>query len=253
MINCTFRPEGAEDLPPGASCSPLLRDDNWWHCRRSLQMLVYTSLIDEKQYRNFEQRLVMLLSTIEGGSTEAILWVIPLERVLKEISDACSAISNNSEAEKQIPGDVLRELISFVHAVGQQNLVSRCEFTREARNSNAPWNLQKWYTLLYQCQPRCQNHLRLRLLPHPREICGQICRDLFHVGTFDARAGSGRIRSFVSKNRLPIHNCIVVWLRDRIPHLTLICVFQWLGGLYHAQGAPCTSGSGRYKVQENFC
>lgn len=49
-------------------------------------MLVQLSLLGEDTHRSFQRRLMMLLAAIEGGSSEALLWLIPLEGVLKDIS-----------------------------------------------------------------------------------------------------------------------------------------------------------------------
>jgi hypothetical protein len=43
---------------------------------------------DEKSRYQFEERLLMLLAAIEGGSTEALLWLMPLEGLLREISQS---------------------------------------------------------------------------------------------------------------------------------------------------------------------
>lgn len=38
LLNCIARPEGADEISD-FHARPLVRDDDWWHCRRLLQLL----------------------------------------------------------------------------------------------------------------------------------------------------------------------------------------------------------------------
>jgi hypothetical protein len=63
------------------SWSKLARDDNWYHCRRLLQMLAHICEMRQADYEEYEMKLVMLLAAVKCGSTEAVLWLVPLEGV----------------------------------------------------------------------------------------------------------------------------------------------------------------------------
>jgi hypothetical protein len=195
--------------------SAKVRDDDWWHVRRLLQMLCKLSSPGDDLHSSFERRLQLLLAAIEGGSSEALLWFLPLEGVLKDISkhsmrsdypyrDDC-AKSTRARVE------VFRELCASVHAVALQNTMLRTYPRRDRPNSNAPWNAQKWYAFVHGHNPRCANPCCLRLLPSPRIVTTQLSRGLFTVGTMEVRAGCRRVKSFISENREHFYTCLVDW------------------------------------------
>lgn len=76
MSGCTTRPEGEGHLPYDVQWCTIARDDDWWHARRLLQMLVFRYSLPEQTHCKIERQLIMLLAAIEGGSTEAVLWFI---------------------------------------------------------------------------------------------------------------------------------------------------------------------------------
>jgi hypothetical protein len=108
----------------------------------------------------------MLLDAIEGGSSEALLWFIPLEGILKNISKhaaRCAQSDAYASCTPRARGEAFRELYAFVHAVALQNVVQRTYPRRDRPNSTAPWNVQKWYTFLHGHDPRCANDCCLAL------------------------------------------------------------------------------------------
>jgi hypothetical protein len=111
MSSCDTRPAGADQIPanPGWRWKWLAisRDDDWWHRRRLLQMIFHfcPSHFDEKSRCRFEERLLMLLAAIEGGSTEALLWLMPLEGLLREISQ--SALQKESDQGNDTKTEVI--------------------------------------------------------------------------------------------------------------------------------------------------
>jgi hypothetical protein len=109
-------------------------------------------------------------------------------------------------------------------------------------------NSIKWYTMLYRCDPRCSSSNCQRLLSSSRVIKKDQNRDYFLVGVVDARTGSRMVRAFISENRAE-SPCLVGWLRDRDPHLALICIFLWFGQRFHTQ-TPCRASQGKWA--QNF-
>jgi hypothetical protein len=244
MSGCETRPAEAERIlsRPDWSWSTLAiyRDDDWWHCRRLLQMIAQRCSFHHNQYRGFEERLLQLLAATEGGSTEALLWLMPLEGLLREISQ--SALGKDSSPGIRI---TLSELTIFVHGVTIRNLMLR---TVSAKTSNGPpeppLKLQKWYTALFKMDPRCSNQACLRLLPSPRTVRTDNSRHLIAVGVKDPRAGIKEARAFISSNRGTIYDCIVKWLPRRSPEPILLCAFFWFGTMTHVL-ASCSNKAGR--------
>jgi hypothetical protein len=52
------------------------RDDDRWHCRQLLRLIAQSWAFHLDEHRRFEEGLLMLLAAIEGGSTEALFWLI---------------------------------------------------------------------------------------------------------------------------------------------------------------------------------
>ncbi|KAK0105405.1 hypothetical protein ONS95_004222 [Cadophora gregata] len=221
--------------------------DSWFHCRRLLQMLAQKSKLLAEDHQSFEIRLMLLLAAIEGGSTEALLWLVPLEGLLQEISIHIIQLGPLSSAEETCRRDLCRELMTFVHAVTLNSLSLRCYFGQDRDNTN----IQAWYDTVTKCEPRCFTRWCQQPPPAPRLITNsRISRDVFAVGCNDTRLGDSKVSLFISSNRRPIHPCLICWFRMYIPDPTLICAFMWFGGIHHVYSA-CTSGSGRHKERDN--
>ncbi|KAE9373249.1 hypothetical protein N431DRAFT_534510 [Stipitochalara longipes BDJ] len=251
MASCTSRPEWATEIKRLGVWSQKIGTDNWWHCRRLLQMLAKICAIPGDQYQVQERRLMAVLAAVRGGSTDVVLWIIALEGHLKEISDVCTTAlpqqGQISAEDLQVRKDLMRELISFSHATAAVYAISR--FIEDLPTSIAPFTLQKWYQLIFALQPRCIYSHCLRALPHPSTIISGDARKLFNVGPYDLRRGSKRARSFISNNRAHIYWCPYEWTRRREPDPVLIVVFVWLSGMTHTDSS-CRGARG--KLPENF-
>jgi hypothetical protein len=62
MAKCATRPAEAESIAAQCMWSAKVRDDDWWHVRRLLQMLCKLSSLREDLHNSFERRLRMLLA-----------------------------------------------------------------------------------------------------------------------------------------------------------------------------------------------
>lgn len=250
MCGCTTRPTEAE--VEGSSVvfsrwSKLVRDDNWWHCRRLLQMLALRYLDDEGYYQSFELRLMLVLAAIECGSTEVMVWLIGLEGLLVELSQRVMRSewdpSTVQLSDRKYQADLLRELTVFAHAVALCNLSLRSY--REQSGT-----IQKWYTAIFLVEPRCSNPGCLQLLPSPQVLTSY--EHQFVVGIRDPRVGCHMVRSFISKNRKRIYNCLRSWLKNWDLGPTTFNFFLWFSKIFHGQGTACTTRAGRGKWRENF-
>jgi hypothetical protein len=72
------------------------RDDNWYHCRRLLQMISQRFHFTQKTHTLFKWQLMMILAAIEGGFTELAVWVVALEGVTR-ISKHADQVYENLE------------------------------------------------------------------------------------------------------------------------------------------------------------
>lgn len=87
---------------------------------------------------------MILLAAIKGGSSKALLWFIPLEGALKNISKHAARCDHSDAYASCTPrarGEVFRELCAFVHAVALQNVVLLPYPRRDRPNSTAPGDL----------------------------------------------------------------------------------------------------------------
>jgi hypothetical protein len=247
MCACTSRPVGAEVEYSG--WNQLARDDNWWHCRRLLQMLAVKYLDDADYYQSFELKLMLVLAAIECGSTEVMVWLIALEGLLVELSQRITQFewdpSSVGSSDHKYQADLLREFTGFAHAVALCTLSLRSY--REQSGT-----IQKWYTAVFLSEPRCSNPGCLQLLPNPRVLTSGQAREHFVVGNRDPRAGSRMVRSFISKNRRRIYGCLRGWMKNWDLNPTTFNFFLWFSEIYHGQGSACTTRAGRGKWAENF-
>ena len=248
MCNCTSRPLGAEALAKH-SWNDVQRDDSWWHCRRLLQLLTLKYLEDKDYYQHWEQRLMLVLAAVECGSTEAVLWLMPLEGLLAEISQRVMQFPWDSQSAKgsdlQLQADLVRELTIFAHATAVCSI--------NLRSYRAPVRLhgiQKWYTQIYLTNPQCSYPGCLQLLPCPRILTSPGIMGRFVVGNKDARTRSPSTRCFIS-DRPQAYDCLVDWIRRQDADPTIFNTFMWFARLFHACKA-CTSKAGRGKWRENF-
>jgi hypothetical protein len=241
-----------------APWSTNIRDDDWWHIRRIVQMLVQRYTLERDVCRIFEQRMMMVLAAIEGGFTEAVLWLVPLEGLLKEFSQYIARrnkiFGQLSETELAIQQELLRELLTFSHGLALTNLTLRfhAKDPRSSTKSYLPKNmLLVWYTMVYQVTQAC--HLRSCHcpMPNPRHISDTTLwgTDL-SVGTNDPRTGSSRARSFISsdRGRGGIYPCLITWFLYRDADPALLMAFLWFGGIFHSRA--CKACRGKWK--ENF-
>ncbi|KAG4414529.1 hypothetical protein IFR04_012330 [Cadophora malorum] len=247
-----------EKTGPCVPWSSNVRDDNWWHIRRLVQMLVQRYALEHEMSMLVERRLMLVFAAIEGGYTEAVLWLIPLEGLLKGFSRYISMRNNThnlpSETELAIQQELLRELTTFCHGLAATNLILRFHVMdpRSSSKSRMPKDMNlAWYTMVFNVKSAC--HLRSchRLLPHPR-LTSEKCERgalLVSIGTDDARTGSSRARSFIStdRGRGGIYPCLVSWHFYREPHPALLSAFLWFAGIYHK---ACKALRGKFK--ENF-
>ena len=247
MCECTSRPEGADLLPSLAvSWSLVARDDDWWHCRRLLQMLAIKYSIPTLQHQGHELRLMMVLAAVEGGSTEPLPWLIALDGLLKTVSGEVQRLNLDEDSDPRIRDELLAALITFAHGTALNSIVLRFYQTYERHKpTNAPYNFQKWYKIIYQFDPRCASPTCLRLLPSPRSLTKNANRGLFSVGVRDCRSGYARVRAFISRNRSMIYTCLVSWMRGRDPHPALIGAFLWYSGICHADSS-CRAARGKW-------
>ncbi|KAN0089486.1 hypothetical protein V8E51_019746 [Hyaloscypha variabilis] len=245
MMACTSRPPRLENLPPKIGWSSTIRDDDWWHVRRLLQMLAVECHFTPQDHRNFEQKLMMLLAAIEGGSTEAVIWFIVLEGILTKIAQ--HAHQSHGKTDPRLQEEVCRELVAFVHAVAFTSIALRHHWRRPhiGKPSTDAANVQKWYTVFWKARPLCSDSECLRALPHPRVLFQDRSRELFSIGTCDGRSGLSKIRSFISTNRNTIYPCLSIWLRCRDPSPALILIFLSYCTVFH-RDSSCKAVRGKF-------
>lgn len=196
---------------------------------------------------------MMLLAAIEGGSTEAVLWFIPLEVVLGEISRRVKNSSflsrQQSQQEKRLQDSLLNALASFVYGVALNNVAFRCyyQYLITKKDKSEPSPLQKWYTSIYNSDPRCAFPECLRLLPYPSLVRMNQVRKSFSIGMLDARTGCRMARSFISgRTRMgPIYVCIASWTAIYEPHPIMINALLWFGNVFHADSS-CKAARGKW-------
>jgi len=253
MGECTSRPSTSKFVRDNPAWSIYSRDDDWWHCRRLLQMLVYCGAIVEDAYITFEVRLLSLLAATEGGSSEVLIWIIALEGLLRELSEYIKQRNNNEDTSRSTIStqqELLRELCSFSHAVAMTNILLRFGLshrpTKNPLRFNAPYTLQKWYTLLYMVDAHCAYPGCCGLLTSPREVKAG-ARSCFSVSVLYSRTGSRRARSFIS-GRKSIFWCPVTWLVYYEPTAPLIGLFIWYAEIFHPRGKyPCKESRGKWR------
>jgi hypothetical protein len=245
MAGCVSRPALAQEARFTTAWSELTRDDDWWHCRRLVQMLATRH--PQAEYQALEQRLMMVLAATESGSTEALMWLAALEGLLRELSSQVRADGGHDATRDEL----LEELSLFARGVALNNLALRCPARRVNVNKtsvNTPWNVQIWYAILLRLNLRCASPGCTRPLPHPSSLTRE-SSSAFSVGTQQARIGTRRARSFISENRAEGYACLVNWILTREPHPALVAAFLWYGELFHVD-VWCKAGRGKWA--ENF-
>jgi hypothetical protein len=138
-------------------------------------------------------------------------------------------------------------MTSFAHAGAISNITFRVhyQYNTTQKDKSDPSSPQKWYTSIYNSDPRCAFPECLRLLPRPRTVKMNVMRASISVGTPDSRTGSSRTRSFISNRFGPIYPCLVTWLLAYEPHPVMINTFLWYGGLYHTDSS-CKAARGKW-------
>ncbi len=175
------------------SWSKLARDDNWYHCRRLLQMLAHICEMRQADYEEYEMKLIMLLAAVECGSTEAVLWLVPLEGVLKELFSKFTCCAKTStkkvKAHSRIVQELLRELTAFTHGVALNSLALRFHWKWQTGTYEKGPAVamrvateHRWYSMLYHFDLNCLNSECHRLLPEPREIEIDKRRSTYSIG-----------------------------------------------------------------------
>jgi hypothetical protein len=243
MCSCTARPAGAEVHKMVSLWSPLIRDDNWWHCRRLTQMLAVecpTIACDA-----FEQQLMLLLAAFEAGSTEGVLWIPALAGLTRQLSREVQGAGERAE-------ELVQELATFAYAVALNNLSLRFYARRLDTNkvrAIMPWDVQVWYSTLYHIGVACDSSMCIEPLPHPRELTTRVTSKLFSNGSRYVRLGCRAVRSPISQNRPEAFPCLITWLRTYEPHPALVAAFLWFGTVYHVMPF-CKAGRGKWA--DNF-
>lgn len=246
MRACTSRPPQALEHNLYSLWSVLARDDDWWHCRRLLQMLARNPDL-ATICNTIERRLMLLLAAFEGGSTEGVLWIPALAGLMQQLSQEARKLADSTEADA-----LIQELAIFAHGTALCSLTLR--FHTQRLNSNkvrsiVPWDVQTWYAMLYEARGHCGSTSCIERLPHPREVTSRETSSTFSVGVRDSRMGSRPVRAFISVNRPEAYPCLVTWLRTREPHPALVTAFLWFGAIFHTE-KWCKGSRGKWA--ENY-
>lgn len=237
-------PIGARGDIQGTSWSATARDSSWWQCRELL-----AKLADEAPFRNgeiewFERQIMLLLAAVEGGSTEAVAWLIPLDGLLRQLSRRLKQYYAATATTGRVlvkPLSTLTNLTTLVHAVALNNLLLRLKVRRVPEN-DAVWKVQAWYAMLFRMEPGCANHCCLRDLPPPL-LVGRNVGGMFSVGARECRAGACPRE----EDKFP---CLVSWLRYEAGNPVMLLAFNWVAEIFHTVGG-CRY-PGRMKWPENF-
>ncbi|RDW94515.1 hypothetical protein BP5796_00278 [Coleophoma crateriformis] len=88
--------------------------DNWWHCRRLLQMLKLRYSLSDNDYHESEINLIMVLAMIEGGSDDPFPWLFVLDGLLASIGRLVMS-TGTTERESVDRNRLIEELILFAH------------------------------------------------------------------------------------------------------------------------------------------
>lgn len=237
------RPASVKNLPKNAirfkRLESEVRDDNWYHCRRLMQLLAQLATFSVDEATRHETNLMLVLAAVEAGTSEPLPWLVVLDGALKKLWHETKGSSGGHELRTLKL--VMEELTVFAHATAIKSLEGRFESFGEANpgltSESQPSDLVCWYAMLYEINSRCANSQCCKLLPHPSGVKAPI-RGVFSVGTREARVGHPSIRAFISENREWAYPCLVFdsdisWRR---PHSVLIAMFFWYSEIFHLGG-----------------
>jgi hypothetical protein len=258
MCDLCSCPAGMENLSPHSyslchGYSQELVQDNWWHCRRLLQMLKQQYSISNADYHQHKSDLMMTLAAIEGGSSDPLPWLITLDGVLKSLCRACRSQSLGLDGKGQtIHERAIGEFVLFAHGTAIVAVSRRFRLNDSERPSRRQDFIQ-WYTMLYRLNPCCANRQCLQLLLNPSFIHALYADrrpqadDAFLQGTFsvsvrDKRLRSLAVQSFISSNWLYGYTCLSSLMSFREAHLALVGVLYWYAELCHINGCKAARG-----------
>ncbi|RDW87404.1 hypothetical protein BP5796_03098 [Coleophoma crateriformis] len=104
----------------------------------AFQKISYLNAIPEKDYQYYKRMLVLVLAAVEGGSTEALLWVIVLEGLMKDLSEYVKGCTSKRQAAEHggetACDEVLRELVLFAHVVALNSITLRSHAKRDRKS-----------------------------------------------------------------------------------------------------------------------
>ncbi|KAH7378914.1 hypothetical protein BKA64DRAFT_648341 [Cadophora sp. MPI-SDFR-AT-0126] len=147
MASYTCRPDAILDIPPyvGWSYRAAIIQDDWYHCHRLLQMLVEICPLGAKMHWNVGRKLMRILAVFRGGSTNIIIWLSLLVRLLYEISELCNsrAIDQHLPDTKYLVArqELVRELKTFAHSVATGSVFAKFS-SKGSGPCPSPFNLQ---------------------------------------------------------------------------------------------------------------
>ncbi|PMD48822.1 hypothetical protein L207DRAFT_560408 [Hyaloscypha variabilis F] len=265
LISVSCRPAGFERLHNQNKlflvANPGLTQDNWWHCRRLLQMTQSRTPIAESEHNRYELDLVLVLSAILG-SYDPIPWLITLDGLLRCISTGYVTSFDGDSTERGIQTRLLQELKGFAHAVAVTALEARFGSSRNFPNNTLPVSRKKtsWYSMFYQLYPNCANSSCLRELPNPLSVffdmvqfgsikkarAEQLSNDYYSISTRESRIGYPSVRSFISTNRNFAYACLSGWVNSRNSHPALIVALYWFCEILHID---CKAARGKWPTQ----
>lgn len=240
MCAQTERPQGAARQQK--KFTKAIRDDNWYHCRRILQLLFAKADLKYNTLVDAEKHFIAWLAMMETGTNEPLHWMTSFDGLLNHVWGQV----NNIVAKEDVAGcgRIMEELVLFAHGAAICTIAIReqCMASTVAELSDEPTRLQKWYGRIYKFDPRCASPQCLRLLPSPATLESSAIREAFSIGTIDARIGRPAIRAFISKDRKHAYMCLVELLQRYPPDSTLVGVFYWYSHIYHLGGCKPLCG-----------
>jgi hypothetical protein len=114
-------------------------------------MLAKVYSFAEAKCEDFEVSLLLILAATEGGSTEAIMWLMPLEGLLRRISihakKSAEVLRHTNKPQTRMCQELLQELITCAYGVALCNVALRFHWKRPGlastghKESTDSWNV----------------------------------------------------------------------------------------------------------------
>jgi hypothetical protein len=241
LCSQTARPASVETLAGNAMIFGKLdtevRDDNWYHCRKLIQLLTEFGKCSVSDATQHETCLMLVPAAVEAGTSEPLPWLIVLDGALKQV---WRWVKYSGDKDKfRVLKLVMEDLVVFAHGTAVNSIA--CRFERHRLNPqftlvNQPSDLVRWYAMLFKVDPWCANSQCFQLLPGPSELTGASIRDVFSFGTREARVGHPAIHKFISENRKFGYPCLANLLGFRQPHSVLVALLYWYSHVFHLHG-----------------